>query len=257
MGPWRNLVVGLLVMSAVSLVIVFWPRELTPPLPVPVAGSETPVLPEASVDPEVPSLPSSRRERPAPSKLVPRQPGHGVPSDLLESLRDCLALAPGRSRTDGTAKAEASIQLLTMDDFQLGLERDLGPAMAQGDLWTEWVVRLSGGLDRKIHLENRENSEGHIQRRLSVYQLDQTGQTQPLKIDGLDEENPSMQLISSLLNEGEVLRKESSKYYRYAGGERLEFIEVDSLPVELEIVRGQVFFRCDHLKSPDACTCIR
>lgn len=242
-------------MSGVSLVIVFWPRELTPPLPVLGPAPETPVLPEASVNPEAPTPP--RRDRSEMSKAAPPQPGHGVPSDLLESLRDCLALAPGQPRREGQAKLEAPIQLLSMDDFQQGLEKDLGPAMAQGDLWTEWVVRLSGGLDRKIHLENRESTEGHIQRRLSVYQLDQTGQTQPLKMEGLDEENPSMQLISNLLNEGEVLRKESSKYYRYAGGERLEFIEVDSLPVELEIVRGEVFFRCDHLKSPDACTCIR
>lgn len=255
MGPWRNLVFGLLVMSAVSLVIVFWPRELTPPLPVPLSEPESPVLPQASEDQKAPSAP--RRESPAAAKTASLQPGHGVPSDLLDSLRDCLALAPTKTRRDAGDKSEAPIQLLTMDDFQSGLERDLGPVMAQGDLWTEWVVRLSGGMDRKIHLENREGAEGHIQRRLSVYQLDQSGKTQPLKIDGLDEENPSMQLISSLLNEGEVLRKESSKYYRYAGGERLEFIEVDSLPVELEIVRGEVFFRCDHLKSPEACTCIR
>lgn len=189
--------------------------------------------------------------------------GEGIPTEILAEMQRCLR-APELS-AQGLAEDEVepgvtpapSPRVLRTEEALAEIEKELGPAMMQGDLWTDWIVRLPGGLDRKVHLENIEDESGRIQQNLSLFQIDQSGKAMRVPLSDTEERNPDMAMISNLLNEGEILRKETSRYYQFAGGERLEIIELDGRPTEFEIVRGEIFFRCDKMDTPDNCTCIR
>lgn len=197
--------------------------------------------------------------------------GEGIPSDILEEMQRCLQAkdlssegpnAPTVADQVVAPKSEvgasdAQVKVYRTEEALAEIEKELGPAMMQGDLWTDWIVKLPEGMDRKIHLENIEDETGRIQQNLSLFQIDQSGKASRVLLTETEERNPDMAMISNLLNEGEIHRKESSRYYQYARGERLEVIELDGQPTELEIVRDEIFFRCDRLESTKNCTCIR
>lgn len=191
----------------------------------------------------------------------PMTPGEGIPTDILEEMQRCLR-APELSAEGLGEPKEASatpdpVRVLRTEEALVEIEKDLGPAMMQGDLWTDWIVRLPEGMDRKVHLENIEDEGGRIRQNLSLFQIDQSGKAMRIPLTEAEELNPDMVMISNLLNEGEIHRKETSRYYQFAGGERLELIELDGQPTELEIVRGEIFFRCDKMEGTENCTCIR
>lgn len=190
----------------------------------------------------------------------PPAPGEGIPTDILDEMNRCLRaaeLTAEGSESPGLESEAESVRILRVDEALAEIEKELGPTMMQGDLWTDWVVRLPEGLDRKVHLENIEDETGRIQQNLSLFQIDQSGKASRIVLTETEERNPDMAMISTLLNEGEIQRKETSRYYQFAAGERLEIIELDGRPTEFEIVRGEIFFRCDKMGSPEHCTCIR
>lgn len=258
--------VGLLILG-----LWFFKREPQPPeaSTAEVAAEDLGEIPNDNklgvFDPESPQAAAAT----APETIEkPLEPGEGIPMDILEDMHLCLKGRTEERQGSGLVsdpamsgaenpESEVSARILRTEEALGELEKDLGPPMMQGDLWTDWIVRLPDGLDRKVHLENIEDDEGRIQQSLSLFQIDQSGKASQVSLSESEEHNPASATIANYLNQGEIQRKESARFYQYTTGERLELIELDGKPSELEVVRGDVFFRCDNLKSTDNCTCIR
>lgn len=200
-----------------------------------------PMAPEAVVSP------SPKTEEMAP----------GISSEILRNMKRCLQAETTDQQEPVEGPENSKVRLLRAEEAVVEIEKDLGPAMMQGDLWTDWIVKLPEGMDRKVHLENIEDQDGRMYQNLTLFQMDPSGVGTRIFLTEPEERNPDMATISNLLNEGEIQRKESARYYQFATGERLEIIELDGQPLEFEIVRGEVFFRCENVQAPDNCTCIR
>lgn len=193
----------------------------------------------------------------APVSESHKLPPPGFPSDIIDALHLCLGFSNELEPDVVDKPLPEPVRILSLDEAIVEIEKSLGPPVTQGDLWTNWILRLPEGLDRRIHLEIVENAQGKMQQNLSVFQMDQSGKATRVQLPDEQRTNPKFTVITEMLNAGEVLRKETSKYFQYANGERLEIVEADGRPAELEVVKGEIFFRCDEMKSPESCTCIR
>lgn len=196
-------------------------------------------------------VPEESQASPEPSQGLPT----GIPGEILEEMRRCLS-----SQAAGINEPPSSILkgvTLRLEEALVVNEKEYGPITMQGDLWSDWVLRLPDGMGRKLHLENHEDESGRVQQHLSLFQVDQSGKAMRISVPDAAELNPTSEVIMNYLNEGEIERKETARYYQFTAGQRLEVLELDGVPSELEMVRGEVFFRCDTMRSADACTCVR
>lgn len=258
--PWKKWVIAICLVAVIAVLYVAFRPGTTPD---PKVDSKA----DAAAAPGEDVIAAESQKMGAFLNGVETKPavaGEGIPTEILEEMQRCLK-APELSadgleveaEVDPAAKASpAPVRYLRSEEALAEIEKELGPAITQGDLWTDWIVRLPEGMDRKVHLENVED-QGRIQQNLSVFQIDQSGKATRMQLTDAEEQNPDMGMISNMLNEGEILRKETSRYFMFASGERFELIELDGKPTEFEIVRGEVFFRCDKMESSDNCTCIR
>lgn len=172
----------------------------------------------------------------------------GIPNSALVQLKECFDMNVIGHPQEGS---------VTVEEVLEGLQRDLGPPLKQGDLWTDWVVRMKDGSDRKVHLENIEDLEGRVRQSVMIFMLDPRGQPFPIPLEGQDRDRPATDIVSDILSQGETYKKEQASFFQFARGERLEVIDVDGQPMEIEMVRDETLFRCDQLGPKPSCQCIK
>lgn len=227
---------------------------------------EKPVEPSQveSIDSEVTADASSPREdRPidlaeqANAQLenqinTPAQPqpegAAGIPNQVVAQMKECFDLNTAGEAGEGTTNVDAVLE---------NLQRDMGPPIKQGDLWTDWVVKMKDGSDRKVHLENIEDADGRVRQTIMVFMIDPRGQPFPVPLDPKDKDRPATEVASAMISQGEVSKKERANYFQFARGERLEVIDIDGKPTEVEMVRDETLFRCDSLAPKPSCQCIK
>lgn len=183
---------------------------------------------------------------------VPTQPqlegAAGIPNQVVSQMKECFDLNTAGDAGDGHTNVESVLE---------NLQRDMGPPIKQGDLWTDWVVKMKDGSDRKVHLENIEDADGRVRQTIMVFMIDPRGQPFPVPLDPKDKDRPATEVASSMIGQGEVSKKEKANYFQFARGERLEVIDVDGKPTEVEMVRDETLFRCDSLAPKPSCQCIK
>lgn len=248
----RWIVVGAVV--AIIVGTLWWKDHHTSAPPAPAPENE-----EAAPQAESPTAKSKDSEdRPidlaqrADNQLdnqAPQAPTEsGIPNTVVSQMKECFDMNTTGDPQDGSVTVEQ-----TLDHLQ----QELGPPIKQGDLWTDWVVRMKDGSDRKVHLENIEDVDGHVRQTLMIFMIDPRGQPFPIPLDPKDKDRPPMDVATGILGQGETSKKEKAGYYQFARGERLEIIDVDGKPSEVEMVRDETLFRCDQLTPKPSCQCIK
>lgn len=248
----RWIIVG--VGAAIILGTLWWKNSRTPPLPdePAVETEETMDGSDVTAEPKEqrPVDLAQRADQPKPQiPTVQSEPvAPGIPNNVVSQMKECFDMNTAGDAPDGSMTTEAVLD---------NLQRELGPPIKQGDLWTDWVVRMKDGSDRKVHLENIEDVDGNVRQTLMVFMLDPRGQPFPVPLDPKDKDRPATEVATGILSQGETSKKEKASYFQFARGERLEVIDVDGKPSEVEMVRDETLFRCDQLAPKPSCQCIK
>jgi len=167
--------------------------------------------------------------------------------ETLNRLAQCFQVSGGNLPEDSPVHIETLVQ-----KFQA----DFGPVTSQADRWVTWHLRTRDGKERRLRLEITESDEGKVGRELHFFAVDREGQPTPIEIEGDKARNPSDEVISQMLKEGEVFTKESAAVSFFKNNERVEYIEKDGELSEIEFFRGDHRFRCFNVKFPDNCQCL-
>lgn len=137
------------------------------------------------------------------------------------------------------------------------LQADFGPSTKQVDHWMNWHFKNREGLEKRIHLELNEDDEGKVIRSLKYFAVDKEGLPIPIELAPEKSMNPTDEMVSAMLKEGDVFYKEKSGVVIFAGGEHLEYIEKNGVLAEVELQKADRYFRCQNLKTRESCQCIR
>ncbi len=194
---------------------------------------------------EIPAQAQRDSDSPDESQKVERQKMFG---QILLGLAECLEI----KSPEATGQAAVQVETL-LQQFQ----GELGPVSHQADRWMDWSLKTRDGKERRLRLEITENDEGKVGRELHYFAVDRDGQPEPIEIDSEKANNPSDEVINQMLKEGEVFYKERAAFALFPGGERLEYIEKDSVLSEIEFIKGEKYYRCHDLKARESCQCAR
>ncbi len=167
---------------------------------------------------------------------------------IFSDLSQCLGFKPTNLAVPGSVSIET---LLTL------LQTDLGPPIRQEDRWMSWHLRNREGRERRLRLEVTESDDGRMNRELHYFAVDREGLPIPLEIEPERAQNPSDEALNQMLREGDVFFKEKAGTVLFPNMERLDYIEVDGMLAEIELVKAESIFRCVNLKSREACTCLK
>ncbi len=167
---------------------------------------------------------------------------------IIGDIADCLDLKI--SELDGSPEVK-------LDSLTEVFQSELGQASFQADRWQNWHMRMRDGKERRIRLEISENDEGKVTKELKYFSVDREGQPSTIEQDDEKSLNPSDETLDQLLKEGEVFFKERAAYVVFPNGERIEYLEKDGTLSEIEIIKGDRYYRCGNISERDSCQCIR
>jgi hypothetical protein len=166
--------------------------------------------------------------------------------ETLERLSQCLQLKAADE------PEVASVQIETL--FQK-LQLDWGAVQQQEDRWMTWHLKTLDGKERRLRLEITENDEGKVGRELHYFSVDREGQPTPIEIEPEKTANPTDEVISQMLKEGEVFYKDRAAVAFFANNERVEYVEKDGELAEIDVFQNDHEFRCENVKAPELCQC--
>jgi hypothetical protein len=168
-------------------------------------------------------------------------------SFILTDLKDCLDIKGSQPPEQVPVKVE---------NVQNVLQAELGNSNTF-DRWMNWHLKTPEGLERRLRIEVLDNENGKMSKEMHWYAVDREGLPIPLEIDNNKRYNPTDDVINEMLKQGTVTFKEKSAVALFKGGDRFEYIERNSELTELEILKGDRFFRCSNLKNRESCQCVR
>lgn len=166
---------------------------------------------------------------------------------IVDDMRECLEM--GRA---GAADASPTVDTLTNQ-----LQSDFGPIASQGDRWLSWKLRTPGGEERLLRVDYFEDEMGTPQREVHYFSMRSETDVFPIDIPPDKSLNPSNSYIDSILQEGQIHYQEKAKYAIFPSGERVDFVEKNGALAEIEVTRGEHFFRCDSVKARQSCHCVK
>lgn len=146
---------------------------------------------------------------------------------------------------------------IQIESLVTAVQADFGPSTSHQDRWMNWHLRNRENSERRVRLEVNEGENGAITRELKYFAVDKEGLPVPLELAPEKKNNPSDENLDQMLKEGEVFFKEKSAYVAFAGGEHIEYVEKNGELSEFEFQKGDRFFRCQNLKTRDACQCVK
>ncbi len=145
------------------------------------------------------------------------------------------------------------------EEFLALMRQSWGPYEV-ADQWMDWRYRNKEGVERRIRLEVTETDLGATGRELHYYGIDSEGQPVPLLMENRPTINPSDEVISELLKEGDVFFREKASTATFSKGQTIQYIEKNGLLDSLEVHQGTKRFQCPNLKNlkdkKDNCICI-
>jgi hypothetical protein len=144
-----------------------------------------------------------------------------------------------------------------VDALMNAIQPDMGPSLSQGDRSMSWYLKNKEGVERRLRLEISETEDGKLIRSLKYFAVDRDGLPIEMPLAPDRKDNPSDEVLNSMLKEGDVFYKEKAAYAIFSGGSRLEFIEKNGFLSEIEFQKGSRFFRCQNLKAREACQCVK
>lgn len=169
-------------------------------------------------------------------------------AEIVGDLRDCLEL----SRAGGSDQAPVTIENLTNQ-----MQSEFGPVSNQGDRWLSWKMRTPGGEERLLRVDYFEDEMGTPQRELHYFSMRSESDVFPIDVPADKGLNPPDSYIDEVLREGQVHYQEKAKYAIFPSGERVDFVEKNGALSEIEVTKGEHFFRCDNVKSRQSCHCVK
>lgn len=169
-------------------------------------------------------------------------------AEIVSDLRDCLEL----SRAGGSDQAPVTIENLTNQ-----MQSEFGPVSNQGDRWLSWKLRTPGGEERLLRVDYFEDEMGTPQRELHYFSMRSESDVFPIDVPADKSLNPPDSYIEEVLREGQTHYQEKAKYAIFPSGERVDFVEKNGALSEIEVTKGEHFFRCDNVKSRQSCHCVK
>lgn len=169
-------------------------------------------------------------------------------AQVMDEMRDCLDLSRGGGATD----APVSVETLTNQ-----LQGDFGTAASQGDRWYSWKLKTPGGEERLLRLDYFEDEMGNPQREMHYFSMRSETDVFPIDIPPDKSLNPAEGYVEQLLGDGQVNYSEKAKYSIFPSGERVDFVEKNGKLAEIEVTKGERFFRCDSVKDRQSCHCVK
>lgn len=168
--------------------------------------------------------------------------------ETLKLMSDCLEL-----------KTELPMQVdsVSLDVLLKLYQIELGQPLVS-DRWISWHMHSKEGQERRLKLEVIENDEGRMVRELHLFAVDKDNVPIPLDIGQEKVKNPTDEVLSQMLKDGDVFFKEKAGSGIFPNGDRLEFIERNSILSEFELLKNDKTFRCSSLKVPkETCQCVK
>jgi hypothetical protein len=167
---------------------------------------------------------------------------------IMDEMRDCLEM----SRTGFGEDNPVTVETMTSQVAQ-----DFGQANGQGDRWYSWKLNTPGGEERLLRLDYFEDELGNPQREMHYFVVRSETDVIPLDLPPDKSLNPPDEFIRGTLGDGNVSYLERARYSTFPSGERVDFVEKNGKLAEIEVTRGEHFFRCDNIKDKQSCHCVR
>jgi hypothetical protein len=167
---------------------------------------------------------------------------------ILSDVADCLDLK--------IADIETTPEI-RLDSLSRAFQSDFGQSSYEADRWMNWHLRMRDGKERRIRLENAESDDGKMTRELKYFTVDRDGQPSTIDMDDDKSVNPSDDVLDQLLKEGDVFYKERAAFVVFPNGERIEYLEKNGTLSEIEIIKGDRYYRCSDISERDSCQCVR
>lgn len=238
---------ALLLLVVIVLVVLGYVLTKEGKLPVPGVSNETgsEVSLAQVVEQNAQELFGDRVQEASPEQVENRELQKSF-ALVLDDMAECLSVKTPAPASDAPVEIETVL---------VQLQSELGPVTQQSDRWMNWHLRNREGKERRLRMEISTNDNGEVVRSLNYYAVDRDGQPIPIDLPSGVEENPSDELISQMLKEGEVFFKDKAAYAIFPGGEKIEYIEKNGYLSEIELTKEERVFRCDDLKNRESCRC--
>jgi len=144
-----------------------------------------------------------------------------------------------------------------IESFLLVLQPALGPQNIK-DKSMLWLLKGQNGQQKKLILTLALDEEGKPVKQLDFFSMDKDGVEVKIELDPEKTKNPTDEYLNSFLKDVEVLQKLKTSVAEFIGGGAvLQFEEHDGEMISFEMTKDKNTFRCDSLKSPESCQCVR
>jgi hypothetical protein len=195
-----------------------------------------------------PAEPTAKEFQPTqstqPSEITEAQKTFGL---IIDDMGQCLDVKAASASANSTVDVQTIVSMY---------QSELGPA-APNNKWQSWMIRTSDGKQKLYRIDEKVDFDGSVFRELEGIEVDQDGAPIPLEIDGDKAINPSAETVDKFLSEGTVEKSEKAGFFSFRNGERFDFVERDGKLVEVELVRGDRFFRCTNVMDRSSCQCLK
>lgn len=169
-------------------------------------------------------------------------------SKIMEEMRDCLEMSRASFGDNNP---------VTVDTMTNQVSGDFGSPVGQGDRWYSWKLTTPGGEERLLRLDYFEDELGNPQREMHYFVLRSETDVIPMDLPPDKSLNPPDDFIRKTLGDGKISYSERARYSVFPSGERVDFVEKNGKLAEIEVTRGEHFFRCDNVKDKESCHCVR
>lgn len=144
----------------------------------------------------------------------------------------------------------------TLANLEESIRNEIGEVSVRTEDWSNTIVRLSSGEERRIRIETDLTGDSSVVRRLRYYSVNKDGLPVAIKLPKEQTEDPSEALVASLTGEGTLISEESSKRAYFQTGEELIYLERNGKVSEYELTKGTKTFKCMALEGEKAsCKC--
>lgn len=167
--------------------------------------------------------------------------------EALKSLGTCLDV---KNVVDSDQKEP------TLDNLVASVRNEIGDPVIRSEDWSNTLLVLPNGEQRRIRLEMEYDADDHVVKRLKYYKLENDNLV-PLPLENESSVDPQDSFIASLESEGKVATREKGSRMYFQNGEEVVFVEKNDRLADVEINRNGRTFKCVGLDSGrSTCSCL-
>ncbi len=143
-----------------------------------------------------------------------------------------------------------------LENLVASVRNEIGDPVIRSEDWSNTLVTLPNGEQRRIRIEMEYDADDRIVKRLKYYKAEKDNLI-PIPLDNSNSTDPQDSFIASLEGEGKVAIREKGSRMYFQNGEEIVFVEKNDQIADIEMNRNGRTFKCVGLDSGrSTCSCL-